>query len=342
MLHRGDAVGRHTLRLRQIMAERGIDSRIFVETIDPDTEYETEPYIAYDELAEPGDVLIYQFATASGLAAWLAARRETLVVNYHNVTPPEQYAYWDNGLALHQVVARQQLSSLARHTRLAVAVSAYNEAELHEAGFAQTAVVPPAAMLAVSAPAPARRQPPATGTRWLSVGRLAPNKALQHAVMALLITRAHADPEATLSIIGRSVVPAFTAALRRFIDVLGLHDAVHFNEHADDRALAQAMAEADVLVLTSAHEGFGVPVVEAMAQGLPVVANAAAALPDVVGSGGLLVDAADPWALAGAVATVCTDAGRRAELVAAGAAQVASLDLEHAGDRLVDLVAALR
>ena len=69
------------------------------------------------------------------------------------------------------------------------------------------------------------------------------------------------------------------------------------------------MAGSDVFVLTSRHEGFGVPVLEAMRLGVPVVANAAGALPEVVGDGGLLVDAGDPYAVAEAVARLRDDAG---------------------------------
>ena len=96
-LHRGDAVGRHALRLRDVLVSRGITSRIYVETPDPETAEESQPFVHYEEDAAPGDVLVYQFATASHLAPWLVARPEVLVVNYHNVTPPEHYARWDNG-----------------------------------------------------------------------------------------------------------------------------------------------------------------------------------------------------------------------------------------------------
>ncbi len=117
------------------------------------------------------------------------------------------------------------------------------------------------------------------------------------------------------------MVPSYTAALRRYIDEMGLHDAVTFTGTVSDEELVAAMARADVLVMTSRHEGFGVPALEAMSLGLPVVANDAGALPEVVGDAGLLVDARDPYALAGAVARVLGDDDLRGALSAAGRAR---------------------
>ncbi len=343
MLHRGDAVGRHTLRLREVMAARGISSRIYVERADPETEAETHPFAGYAGEAEPGDVLLYQFATASAIAPWLGARPEPLVVNYHNVTPPDLYAPWDNALARHQLLAQGQLRQLAPRCALGIAVSAFNETELRDAGYGRTAVVPPADLVPAGtgpgAAADARRR---TGARWLSVGRLAPNKGIEFAAAALLVAREHHDPEATLTVVGRPVVATYTGALRRFVDDLGLHDAVMFAGVLSDADLAAALARADVLVITSRHEGFGVPVLEAMTSGVPVVANRAGALPEVVGDGGLLVDATDPWALAGAVTRVLEDRGLKESLARAASRRVADLDLASAGERAVDLVAALR
>jgi L-malate glycosyltransferase len=359
MLHRGDAVGRHTLRLREVMVARGIRSQIYVETDDPDTVSVTRPFASYADEAEHGDVLVYQFATASAIASWLQARAEPLVVNYHNVTPPEFYAPWDNGMARHQLRAQVELRALASHAALGLAVSAFNEAELRAAGFGTTAVVPPAAIVPTGAagcggPAPAGRvdggpAPPTApprgsalpGARWISVGRLAPNKRIEYAAMALLVTREHHDATATLEVVGRPVVPAYTEALHRFVDQVGLHDAVTFHGALSDAELARTLAASDVLVLTSQHEGFGVPVIEAMTLGLPVVASEAGALPEVVGDGGLLVDAADPWALAGAVAGVRGDPGLAERLAEAARRRVAALDFPTAADRAIDLVAAL-
>ncbi len=341
MLHRADAVGRHTLRLRDVMGARGIPSHIYVEMDDPETASETRPFTRYAEEAEAGDVLVYQFATASALGPWLGDRSEALVVNYHNVTPPEYYAPWDNGMARHQLLAQTQLRELAPRAALGLAVSSFNEAELRQAGFRHTAVVPPAAVPTGSGTVARSATPPGPSARWVSVGRLAPNKAIELAVMALLVAREHDDPAATLQVVGRPVVPSYTAALHRFVDDVGLCDAVVFSGALSDSALAAAVAASDVLVLTSRHEGFGVPVLEAMTLGVPVVANEEGALPEVVGDGGLLVDATDPYAVADAVARLRSEAALRADLAAAAARRVEALDLSSAGERAIDLVSAL-
>ncbi len=347
MLHRGDAVGRHTLRLREVIARRGIRSQVYVEMDDPDTASETRPFTRYADEAEHGDVLVYQFATASALASWLMERTEPLVVNYHNVTPPEFYAPWDNGMARHQLRAQVELRALAPRSALGLAVSSFNEAELRDAGFGTTAVVPPAALVPLGGVADpdAGAEPPAptrAGARWISVGRLAPNKGIECAAIALLVAREHHDAAATLDVVGRPVVPAYTQALHHFVDEIGLHDAVTFRGALDDARLATALAASDVLVLTSQHEGFGVPVIEAMTLGLPVVANRVGALPEVVGDGGLLVDTSDPWALAGAVTSVLREPALKERLAEAARRRVAALDLPSAGDRAVDLLVALR
>jgi glycosyltransferase involved in cell wall biosynthesis len=342
MLHRADAVGRHTLRVRAALVARGVPSHVYVEKDDAETAAETRPFARYAQEAVPGDVLVYQCATASAMAPWLGARTETLVVNYHNVTPPEYYAPWDNGMARHQLLAQTQLRALAPRAALGLAVSAFNETELRAAGFTRTAVVPPAAMLPSGGPASSPDHGPGrTGARWVTVGRLAPNKAIERAVMALLVSRAHHDPAATLRVVGRPVVPSYTAALHRFVAEMGLHDAVLFTGAVTDDALAGHIRDADALLVTSAHEGFGVPVLEAMAAGLPVVANRAGALPEVVGDAGLLVDAGDPYALADALVRATRDTALRARLADAAAQRVAAFGLAEAGERAADVLTGL-
>ena len=280
------------------------------------------------------------------MAPWLAGRTETLVVNYHNITPPELLAAWDNQLALGQLRAQAELRMLASRTALAIADSAYNSEHLVAAGFADTVVVPPSAALG-------QRRPRRGGAG--RIGKVA-GAAVDGSVSGgwrrtrpftrrsspLMVTRAHRDPDATLLIVGKPAIAPYDDALHRYVAEMGLDDAVTFAGHASDATVAAAYAQADVLVVTSQHEGFCVPVTEAMSVGLPVVAYAQGALPEVLGPAGVLVDAVDPYGLASTIADLLGDPDRRRELAAAGRKQLAALDLEGAGDRLVDLVCALR
>ena len=178
---------------------------------------------------------------------------------------------------------------LAPRTALAVADSAYNEAHLVAAGFSATAVVPPSAALddrhrrrgAPGATAGAARSS-ARGARWLAVGRVSPNKALESTVAALAVARAHGDPTPR-----SGDRKARHRLLRRRAPALrgrpGPGRRGQVRRPCSDATVAAAYAEADVLVVTSEHEGFCVPVVEAMTAGLPVVAFDQGAVPEVLG-----------------------------------------------------------
>lgn len=347
MLHRADAVGRHTMALQELLCARGVASEIFVEVDDPETAGHTRPATSYADHADPRDVVVYQFATASGLAGWLAARKETLVVNYHNVTPPELLAPWDNELARHQTRALLELGGLAERTTLAIADSEVNRSALQDFGFVTTEVVPP---IVEGLPTPAepsrgceeRPARAAGAVRWLTVGRVTPSKAIEDIMTALLAYRLHYDPGAELTVVGKSALPVYSEALVRFAAELGLSDAVRFTGVVSDQALERAYCAADVLVVASEHEGFCVPIVEAMARGLPVVAYSEGAVPEVAGDAGVLLETKDPMVVAEAVHRMVADSGWRSQHVAAGRARVASLGLPEAGPRLVDLLLAVR
>jgi glycosyltransferase involved in cell wall biosynthesis len=347
MLHRHDAVGEHTLALRDGLHRAGVPSDIYIERIDPRTAAETRPYRDYAAEASDGDVIVYQVATASEMAGWIARRHEPLVLNYHSITPPDFFRPWNNDITRGQVEAQQELGLLAPRAVLGVAVSRFDADELARAGCPRTEVVP-VANVANPPPSPdpamlerlsGQRR---TGTQWLSVGRLAPNKAHERAITALLAAHASTDPDARLTVVGAPTERHYAAALRRFAAELGLAGDVDFVTGLSDTELAAFYRAADVLVMLSAHEGFGVPLIEAMGQGLPIVARRAGAVEETVGDAALLVDDTRPRGVAAAIAQLLADAPSRDRMVAAGRRRVSELGLEHAADRFVEVVLAVR
>jgi glycosyltransferase involved in cell wall biosynthesis len=348
MLHRYDAVGEHARTVRDLLVAAGIPSRIYTELPDPATAAETVPYLRYELDAVTGDLLVYQFATRSDIAGWLAARTEPVVVNYHSITPPEFFGPWNDGITRLQVGALSELALLAPRVVLGVAVSQFDAEELSAAGCSRVEVIPVANVRVPPVePAPAlveevRSAHPGPGARWLSVGRLAPNKAHQRTIAALFVTRATTDPAARLTVVGSPTEPSYAEALVRYAGQLGLADAVDFVSGVDEERLAAHYRAADVLVMLSEHEGYGVPLVEAMGQGVPIVVADAGAVREVVGDAAVVLGATGPRHVAKEVSRLLEDPAARARLVKAGRARFDELDLGHAGERLVEALRGLR
>ncbi len=331
----GDAVGGHTLGVRDVLRGAGLRSDIFSDDVHPELRDEARPLDALPPPGTPGLALLYHCSIGNEVVDRLLRRPEPLIVDYHNLTPVAQLLRWAPDMAHLAGWGRSQLQDLASRAVLGIGDSAYNCEELVAAGFTEVAVVP--ILLDVAALAhPVAASPSAGGARWLFVGRIVPNKAQHDIVLALAWYRAVHDPDARLHLVGRDAAPAYTRALRELVDELGLGDAVQVSGGLDDAQLAEAYASADVFVCLSDHEGFCIPVLEAMANRLPVVAYASSALPETVGSGGLLLPAKDPAVVARAVHRLRTDDALRAALVERGTERAAAFDRPRTAPRLLD------
>ncbi|GIU88844.1 MAG: hypothetical protein KatS3mg009_3359 [Acidimicrobiia bacterium] len=339
------AVASHTRVARDLIRAAGYASEIFTAEVHPACrDWGARPYRDYGRAvpAHPDDVLVYQMAIGSVVADFLLGRRERLVVNHHNLTPLRYFDGWEPVAAGGVVWGRHQLRALAGRARLGIAVSAYNERDLADAGFRTTTVAPflvdPRALTHAPDPdllARLRAAKEHGGADWLFVGRIAPNKAQHDLIKALAVARRH-DPAARLHLVGGGADGRYGQALRRYADALGLAGAVSLPGGVDAAGLAAHYECADVFVSASEHEGFCVPLVEAMAHDLPVVAHAAAAVPETLGDAGLLVDPKDPFTLATAVRRVLTDPRVRTHLVARGRARREQLALERTGPVFLD------
>lgn len=158
----------------------------------------------------------------------------------------------------------------------------------------------------------------------LCVATVTPRKG--HVVLAEALARI-ADRAWGLTCVGsveRS--PQTVVELRRRIDALGLSGRIVLAGEKPPDSLEVDYDRADLFVLPSFHEGYGMAIAEALARGLPVVATRAGAIPDTLpGDAGILVPPGDPAALAVALASLIDAPARRAELAAGARAARARL-----------------
>jgi glycosyltransferase involved in cell wall biosynthesis len=136
------------------------------------------------------------------------------------------------------------------------------------------------------------------------------------------------------------VIPGYQTAheleLRGRADALGVADDVRFPTWVSDAELEGLWSIARAFVFPSLYEGFGLPVLEAMARGVPVACSNASSLPEVAGEAALLFDPHDEQAIAEAISRVLTDETLRARLRALGTAQVQRFTWERAAQRTLE------
>jgi glycosyltransferase involved in cell wall biosynthesis len=319
-----DAIGQHTLAVRDALRSFGIDSDIYVAEAARELRRETRSYRDWRDGTDA--VMLYHAAIGCALGDWIAVRPERLVLDYHNITPPEYFEVWQPETALLLARGRSQLTRLAPRAVLGLADSAYNEHELMALGCAHTAVVPvfiePESWGARDDAEFERLRSTKRGIDWLFVGRVAANKAQHDVIRAFALYKRVYDPAARLFIVGGVTHGEYFPMLERLTARLGLEDSVVFTGSVSQGALGAHYSNADVFVCLSDHEGFCVPVIEAMWWGVAVVAFRSSAVPETVGEAALVLDHKDPVTVAASVDRVVRDAGVRAAFIEAGRRRV--------------------
>jgi L-malate glycosyltransferase len=332
-----DAVSNHTFEAQRLLRELGFQSEIYAAILGPGVEGRVRPVSQLGEYASAERWLLYQCSIGSPVADAFAADPGKKLLDYHNITPAELVERWIPPLAAESRLGRQQLGELAPLVGFAIADSEFNAAELRRFGFARAEVVSvlieSANLEVVADTATLDRLELATshgGSDWLFVGQVAPHKA-QHEIVAALACyrKAYGEP-ARLHLVGRPMGSAYLDSVRTFADSLDLADAVELPGSVPAAELSAYYESADVFVCLSHHEGFCVPIVEAMARGLAVVAADVAAVPGTLGDAGVLLRRRDPAYVAAAVHELLEDRATRASLVRRGLERAKLFSLEAA------------
>jgi glycosyltransferase involved in cell wall biosynthesis len=342
-----DAIGTHVRALRRLLRGMGIESDVYVGEAREAGKGEVRDYLSYAG-AKPGQRtwLLYQLSTGSKVCEYLAGRPEPKLVDYHNITPPGFFFPWEAHVGVELDHGRQQIPRLANQCDLAFNDSAYNEAELVEMGYPKTVVAPifidyesfdtGADRALLDRLASTKR-----GADWLFVGRVAPNKAQHDIVKAFAAYRRVYDPYARLTLVGGSSSHAYLTAIKQYAAALGLGESVMLAGSVAQPALAAYYQAADVFVCLSEHEGFCVPLLEAMHNRVPVVAYEAAAVPETLGDGGLLLSDKSPVAVAAAVHRVLEDETCRQKLLGAAIGRLADFSTERVTAIWTEAIASL-
>jgi glycosyltransferase involved in cell wall biosynthesis len=291
-LHHGDAIGDSALMIRNYLREKGHTSEIYAYDIEEPVAHEAISFRKNQPELTARDVLILHFALPSGMSDYLKESPAKKALIYHNVTPAYFWLPYDKGLVRLAIVAREQLAELAGKVDRAAGDSEYNRQELEKLNYRSTCVLP----IFVDQnryqvePSPFIETTMQDGLfHFLCVGRIAPNKKLEDVIRLYYFFKRFCTPLARLIFTGKTnVAPAYFGALKELTMRYGLMpEDVLFTGHVDWSELVAYYKSAHVLVSMSAHEGFCVPLVEAMICDTPILAYKSTAIPYTLGDAGI-------------------------------------------------------
>ncbi len=298
-----DAITNHVLAARDVIRSMGIASEVFCEAphLSPALAHEIRPHHEWGDRTKANDAAILHYSIDSAAFEYVLERCATSAIHYHNITPARLLWRFNPRLARQCARGRDALADLEGRVGFAAADSRFNAGELAALGFPQASII---GILRSARPTPVRSPSAGGHRRILFVGRGVPNKAQDDAILAVAALR-QAGVLADLRLVGAwGGNEAFEWHCRDLVRSLKLEHQVHFLGSLDDVQLSREYADADLFLCLSDHEGYCVPVIEALEAGLPVLAFRAGAIPETLGSAGWLIDDKHPSTVAEAILEV--------------------------------------
>lgn len=341
----GDAVGNDALALHDIFREFDPDTRIYAFDVDK-RRIEGD---VYDEIGslpdlDEEDIVFYHVATGSALLRNLVRKlpcRKFLI--YHNITPPHFFHGYSALAECATKDAYKDLAAMRGYVEGCLADSGYNRQELMKMGFNM-----PMAVLPVLVPFGDYLQPPAQellrryqGDGWeniLFVGRIVPHKKIEHIIAAFACYRQHYQEKARLFLVGNADgQEVYLDRLNRYVEALGVGDVI-FSGHVPFRDILAYYHLADVFLCMSEHEGFCVPLLEAMHFRIPVLAYGQAAVPWTLGGAGVAFADNEPGKVAELLSRVMKDQALREEILAGQEKRLAEFSYERVAAQVRELL----
>ena len=337
----GDAISNEAVTLRRIFRKWGHESEIYADLacVSPSLQHDCRALADYRGRAD--DICLHHYGIASAAAdVFLAASARKIMV-YHNITPGEFFDGFDDGIAARLRQARTALPAIARGADAVWTVSQYNADELKAQGIRNVQVFP---LVFSPDPPPVAPDPKISRkfadslTNILFVGLIAPNKRIEDLIEAFAWYHLAINPFSRLIIVGSMWgSPRYYTMLRMLIGDLDLEN-VCFEGFASTAGLLAYYQMAHLYVCTSAHEGYCLPLVEAMSHNVPVIARAVGGTPEAMDGAGVLYDDLAPAELGALFDRVLTDTALRQTVLTSQRQRIqraASRDVEAELKRLL-------
>lgn len=297
----GDAITNYAFSLRHVFDKWGVTSKIFAPLPHIAQEFmdtEVFPLESLEAQVSEQDVVLYHYSIGSVATDTYKTTKANRVLCYHNITPAKYFRNLNAKQAETLERGREELKECLPLSRYITAVSEYNAEELRELGYQNVTVLPLViSMDYLTAPVNKdliRKFQKSGKETFLFVGRVAPNKRHEDVIKLFYYYKKLVNPESRLVLAGSyGWSDPYATFLKSFIFELGLFNDVLLTNHISLNDLISYYRIADAFICLSEHEGFCLPLIEAMYFDVPVFAMNNAAIPETMGNAGVLFKTKD-------------------------------------------------
>lgn len=292
-LNYGDAVGNDVIAIQNALKEAGYVTAIFTNYIHPKLPINIAFLVEDLPELDDTDIILYHFASEDPLYNLIKKTASKVVLRYHNVTPPHFFHGYDLAAEHNTKKGLQQIKELASYIDYGIVDSEFNKADLVNMGYKCPIYVSPILIQFEDY----EKEPSKSVIRRYSdgrtniifVGRIVPNKKIEDVISVFSHYKKSYDNSARLFLVGNyNEDDKYFNYLKKFINKCQVEDVI-FSGHIPFDEILAYYSIANAFVCMSEHEGFCVPLVEAMFFNVPIVAFDSCAVPNTLGGSGVLV-----------------------------------------------------
>ena len=330
----GDAISNYAFEIKKVIENMGIDTEIYAEISGKnlpvrnvsELKFLSSPDISQNILSNmtkyniisEDDILIYHMSTGTDINFSINRLPCNKIMIYHNITPYEFFRPYNRELFALTSYGYKGLRYLNNTFSLCIADSEYNKSQLIEYGYNCNIKVCPILI-------PFRKYKSSQDisvmerysdniTNIIFVGRIAPNKKHEDIIKTFYFYK-KINPESRLILVGSwAGTETYYGRLKKYVEMLNLSDVI-FTGHVDFSEIISYYRVADVFLCMSEHEGFCVPLVEAMFFNVPIIARDAGAVPETLGDSGIIVPDNEPIRTAGIIHEVVNNENLRQDII---------------------------
>ncbi|EMJ88084.1 glycosyltransferase [Leptospira meyeri] len=314
----GDAISQEMLEIKRLLSKEGYNGKIFAENVfSHDRKYAEKLTKAN---IKPEDVLVYHHSIHSEALDFILKFPNRKILIYHNVTPEDFFTGYDLKFSYLLRKGREDLEMIRDIFHNSFAVSNFNLLELQELGFKNARLLPLHLNFQKWKDVPRDlKLKTFVNPSFLFVGRIAPNKRQDDLIRFARTWKSKMGNQFSMRMLGfcNPNQQSYLDELNFMIHHLDLSEEVKIISYVDETMLKQIYSESNMFLSMSEHEGFCVPLMEAMYFHLPVVAFAAGAIPETLNHSGILFDSKDFDSLVPLVDSVFKNSEFRTSIIGA-------------------------